>query len=138
VRGTAPAAARAPAFAQVDMTLAAAASGVALSDHAEALSALLSEATSEYGIGVVEGEIVTPHEYQDAWGFIRAANFLFAARKADYVAANAAAAADAEAKLAAAEAAFPDILSETPPAAATIRATTTQAALALLPFRQGA
>lgn len=136
VRGNAPDAERNAAFAAVDAQLASASQGVSLPDHAEALSALLSEATSEYGIGVVDGQIVTPHEYQDAWGFIRAADFLFQARKADYVAANPTAAADAEAKIKAAMDAFPDILAETPPAAATIRAANTQAGLALVPFRE--
>jgi hypothetical protein len=138
VRANAPDAERNAAFANVDTQLASAASGVAIGDHAEAISELLSEATSEYGIGVVDGRIVTPHEYQDAWGFIRAADFLFEARRADYEAANPAAAAEAGAKLDAALAAFPDVLSETPPEAASIRAATTQAALALYPFRPAA
>jgi hypothetical protein len=129
---------RQAALDEVFRLLAEYANGVSLADHAEAISALLSEATSEYGIGVVDGAIATPHEYQDAWGFIRAADFLFQARKAEYVAENAIAAAEAEAKLKAAVDAFPDILSEAPPAAASIRAANTQAALALLPFRETA
>jgi hypothetical protein len=122
----------------VGRELARSAAKIALADHAEALSALLSEATSEYNIGVVDGAIVTPHEYQDAWGFMRAAAALFEARRADYLAADAAAAAEAEAKLQALLRAFPDVLSETPPDAVAIRAANTQAALALFPFREQA
>jgi hypothetical protein len=118
--------------------LAQAAAKMSLSDHAEALSALLAEATSEYNIGVVDGAIVTPHEYQDAWGFMCAAAALFEARRADYLAADPAGAADAEAKLQALLRAFPDVLSETPPDSAAVRAANTQAALALYPFRQQA
>ena len=34
---------------------------------------LLQEAAFEYGVGLVDGEIVELHEYQDAWGFTRVA-----------------------------------------------------------------
>jgi hypothetical protein len=138
VRGGAPDADRQAAREAVFAILADASSKMSLADHAEGLSALLADATSEYGVGVVDGKLVTPHEYQDAWGFIHAAYNIFEARKAEYVAANPTAAAEVETKLEAAMAAFPDILSETPPPAATIRATTTQAALALVPFRETA
>jgi hypothetical protein len=135
VRDGAPGEAREAARSVVNRQLAEAAAKAAFADHAEALSELMSEAASEYGIGVVDGAIVTPHEYQDAWGFMRAGAALFEARRADYDAVDAAAAAEAAAKFEAALAAFPDILSGTPPSAATIRAVTTQAALALYPFR---
>lgn len=123
------------ARAAVDEQLSAAAAQGSLSDHAEALSELMSEMAAEYALGVQDGVIVQPHEFQDAWGFLRAGAAQFEARRADYEAADPEAAAAVAARFAEALAAFPDILAETPPPIATIRAVTTQVALALYPFR---
>jgi hypothetical protein len=42
-------------------------------DKLKAIVKMLQTAAKEYAVGVKDGKIVDPHEYQDAWGFVRIA-----------------------------------------------------------------
>jgi len=108
---------------------------VCSSDLAEALSALMTLAVGEYAVGVPAGGIKDVIEYQDAWGFLRAADAMFTERRADFDAIDAEAATELAARLAEAQAAFPSPEPVDPPALSDIRAATTQITLALYAFR---
>ncbi len=42
-------------------------------DKLKAIVKMLQTAAKEYAVGVKDGKVVDPHEYQDAWGFIKVA-----------------------------------------------------------------
>jgi hypothetical protein len=46
------------------------------SETAEVIEALVRTSADEYAEGVKDGKVINAHEYQDAWGFILAANAL--------------------------------------------------------------
>ncbi len=49
------------------------ASSVSLADGLQVILQLVRTAAEEYAIGVKDGKLVEPHEYQDAYGFVQAA-----------------------------------------------------------------
>ncbi|HEY7765651.1 MAG TPA: hypothetical protein VIB38_11730, partial [Aestuariivirgaceae bacterium] len=51
-----------------------------LPDELKSLMALIRTAADEYAVGVKEGKVTDPHEYQDAWGFTQTAKAQLAKR----------------------------------------------------------
>ncbi len=80
----------------------------------KALPDLVRVAATEYGNGIVDGEIVDLHEYQDAWGFVQAALAELDRLAASPDAGIAAAAVEMRAALVPGEAVFAGVLPEGP------------------------
>ena len=84
-----------------------------LSHRLQVVVALVRTAAEEYEIGVVDGEVVNAHEYQDALGFVRIARALVDGLGEEERARAGAAVATIRAQLDGIESAWPDVV---PPA----------------------
>lgn len=60
-------------FAVVHQALLAAYAGADASETVHAAEALVRAAYGDYEAGVYEGDVISPHEYRDAWGFAKVA-----------------------------------------------------------------
>lgn len=107
-----------------------------VAQRAEAISAVLEAARAEYNVSITDGMVTDAPEYQDAWGFIRAARVGFDTWRDDFDDANESAAAEFDELLGALEALHDDpVPDNNPPDVIDVRAGATQAQLALLPFQ---
>jgi hypothetical protein len=78
-------------------------------DRANAVVKLVRIASDEYADGVVEGKVVEPHEYQDAYGFVQAAKRLVGRAGDDEKSEYSEEFAEITAQLAALDKAWPDL-----------------------------
>jgi hypothetical protein len=110
--------------------------GASVAQRAEALSSVLEAARAEYNVSITDGAVTDPAEFQDAWGFIRAARIAFDSWRGEFDAGDAEAAAEFDARLAELEAVHDDpVPDDTPPDVIEVRSGATQAQLALLAFQ---
>ncbi len=107
-----------------------------LAQRAEALSAVLEAARAEYNVSINDGVVTDPAEFQDSWGFIRAARSAFEAWRDDFNSADEEAAGrfaqQLDHLLVLHNNPVPD---GAPPDLAEFRTGVTQAQLALVPFQ---
>ncbi len=114
VENAAPEAAIDASFVRLQAAIAKARGSVSAHDTAETVEHLVRKAADEYAIGVKDGKVNDPHEYQDAWGFVQAARSAMAAMPDDQRQKNAPALAEIEAELERVQVLWPDITGATP------------------------